>query len=173
MGGPALRAVLLRCMVCLPEVRNLPIPLTFEQQRPQYRPVGTANSVRLCLISNMGICPPPAATLVGRGGNPFGVDKITTMIYYMPIGGERMKVNITLNDELLEKIDKKADDMFMSRSGFIALSCTEKLQNMEAIEMLGQMTAAFKAIAATGTVDEETQVKIGAIVELFDGIYGR
>lgn len=84
-----------------------------------------------------------------------------------------MKVNITLNDELLEKIDKKADDMFMSRSGFIALSCTEKLQNMEAVEMLGQMTAAFKAIAATGTVDEETQVKIGAIVELFDGIYGR
>ena len=84
-----------------------------------------------------------------------------------------MKVNITLNDELLEKIDKKADDMFMSRSGFIALSCTEKLQNMEAIEMLGQMTTAFKAIAATGTVDEETQVKIGAIVELFDGIYGR
>ena len=84
-----------------------------------------------------------------------------------------MKVNITLNDELLEKIDKKADDMFMSRSGFIALSCTEKLQNMEAIELLGQMTAAFKAIAATGAVDEETQMKIGGIVELFDGIYGR
>lgn len=84
-----------------------------------------------------------------------------------------MKVNITLNDDLLEKIDKKADEMFMSRSGFVALCCTEKLQNMEAIEMLGQMTAAFKSIALKGTVDEETQLKINAIVELFDGIYGR
>lgn len=84
-----------------------------------------------------------------------------------------MKVNITLNDDLLEKIDKKADEMFMTRSGFVAMCCTKELQNMEAVEMLGQMTVAFKAIAAKGTLDEETQLKIGAIVELFDGIYGR
>lgn len=83
-----------------------------------------------------------------------------------------MKVNVTINDELLAKIDKKSDEMFMSRSGFISLACSEKLQSLEAVELLAEMTAAFKAIAVQGAVDEDTVAKLEVLLSVFKGIYG-
>lgn len=83
-----------------------------------------------------------------------------------------MKINITVNDELLAQIDKKSDEMFMSRSGFIALACTEKLQSMQAVEMLEQMTSAFKTIAVKGTVDDEVVQQLDLLQATYNAIYG-
>lgn len=39
-----------------------------------------------------------------------------------------MKVGITLDKNLLERIDSCANDNYMSRSGFISLACTQFLK---------------------------------------------
>lgn len=67
-----------------------------------------------------------------------------------------MKINITLNDELVSRIDNYADNNYMSRSGLISLACTQFLNAYEVTNSLIEMTLAVKKIADTGKLDKET-----------------
>lgn len=40
-----------------------------------------------------------------------------------------MKINISIDDDLLKNIDDYADSHYMSRSGFISFACVQHLQN--------------------------------------------
>lgn len=68
-----------------------------------------------------------------------------------------MKINITMNDELLERVDKYAKENYTTRSGLISLACVQYLNQQEATNAIQLMAAAMQRIAASGKIDEETQ----------------
>lgn len=68
-----------------------------------------------------------------------------------------MKVNITLDDELMHRVDQYADENYMSRSGFISLACVQYLNTQEAFRLVKQMSVTLKKIAEDGAVDAETR----------------
>ena len=66
-----------------------------------------------------------------------------------------MKINISIDDALIQRVDAYADANYMSRSGFISLACAQYLNQNEALISLGEMANAFKKMAETGTITDE------------------
>lgn len=71
-----------------------------------------------------------------------------------------MKLNITLNDELVQRLDAYAERNYLSRSGLISQSCTQFLNAQELTLAMTDLSLSIKKIADTGEVDEETKKKI-------------
>lgn len=71
-----------------------------------------------------------------------------------------MKVQISLDDALMSRIDSYADSNYMSRSGLISLACTQFLNSADMIRAVCEMSLAMQKIADKGEVDEETQKKL-------------
>jgi len=71
-----------------------------------------------------------------------------------------MKINITMNDELLERLDKHAKEQYTTRSGLIAHACTQYLNQLESMQMIRMMSRAMQRIAESGTIDEETKQQL-------------
>lgn len=67
-----------------------------------------------------------------------------------------MKVNITLDDELLKRVDNYADRNYLSRSGLISLALTQFLNSNEMILAVKDMAFSMRKIADTGVVDHDT-----------------
>lgn len=70
------------------------------------------------------------------------------------------KVQITLDDELLKRIDTYADDNYMSRSGLMTLAATQFLNVNEVTKAIVSLNAAMQKIADTGAVDDETRKEL-------------
>ena len=51
----------------------------------------------------------------------------------------------------------------ISRSGFLALASSQYLNQLEMVSALKDMSVAFKKIAQTGIVDDETMEKLEAV----------
>lgn len=71
-----------------------------------------------------------------------------------------MKVNITLDDELMKRLDDYADRNYMSRSGLMSLAVTQYLNTNEMILAVKDMALCMRKIADTGTVDHETMEQL-------------
>ena len=67
-----------------------------------------------------------------------------------------MKVNITLDDELLQRADDYADRNYMSRSGLLSLALTSFLNSNEMMLAIRDMSVSIRKIADQGTVDDDT-----------------
>lgn len=65
------------------------------------------------------------------------------------------KLGITLDDELLERMDNVADSLYMSRSGFISLCVSEYLLKDEALLALNNLSSAMQNIAKSGFIDDD------------------
>ena len=76
------------------------------------------------------------------------------------------KINISIDDELLQKIDVLAEDNFTSRSGFISMGMNEFVKGKEVLSAIKSMSASFAKIATNGTVDEETKKELEAFAKL-------
>lgn len=70
------------------------------------------------------------------------------------------KVQISIDDELLERLDKYAENNYMSRSGFIALACNNYLSSVEALSLIRSLDMAMRKIADTGVIDFEAQKQL-------------
>lgn len=68
-----------------------------------------------------------------------------------------MKAQITLDDELMRRIDSYADENYMTRSGFISLACVQYLNQQEVTRLVKQMSITLQKIAETGNVDTDTR----------------
>ena len=66
------------------------------------------------------------------------------------------KVNISINDDLLSRLDNFADENYTSRSGLITTALTEYLNSREMILLVKNLSLAIGKIAETGEVDDET-----------------
>ena len=71
-----------------------------------------------------------------------------------------MKVNVTLQDELVSRIDNFADENYMSRSGFLTLVAVQYLNTQDTMRLIRDMSLAMRKIADTGTVDSEVMAQL-------------
>lgn len=71
-----------------------------------------------------------------------------------------MKVQITLDDALMERVDAYADENYMSRSGLLSLAVTQYLNAAEVTKVIKEMAVCMRKIADNGTVDHETMEQL-------------
>ena len=70
------------------------------------------------------------------------------------------KIQISIDDDLLNRLDRYADENYMSRSGLITLASTQFLNSAAVTIALMDMSLAMRKIADTGTVDHETMQQL-------------
>lgn len=71
-----------------------------------------------------------------------------------------MKVQVSLDDELVNRIDSYADANYMSRSGLISYATTQFLNQSDVIMAIKNISLAMSKIADTGNIDEETMQQL-------------
>lgn len=67
-----------------------------------------------------------------------------------------IKVNISIDDELLKRADEAADRNFMTRSGIIQVALNQYLLQDDITRSVKSMAVSMRKIADTGKVDKET-----------------
>lgn len=82
------------------------------------------------------------------------------------------KVQITLDDELLKKVDDFANENFMTRSGLVSVAVNDYINAKEVGNLIKNMSIAVKKIAETGNIDDETMSQIEDFEKLTRLIYG-
>lgn len=70
------------------------------------------------------------------------------------------KINISIDDNLLERLDRVADSNYMSRSGLISMACAQYINSNEVIVAIKDMALCMHKIADEGTIDHETMERI-------------
>lgn len=70
------------------------------------------------------------------------------------------KINISIDDNLLERLDKVADSNYMSRSGLISTACAQYINSNEVIVAIKDMALCIRKISDEGTVDHETMEQL-------------
>ena len=71
-----------------------------------------------------------------------------------------MKVQVSLDDALMKRIDDYADENYMSRSGFITLATTQFLNSADVTKAIKDIAVCFRKIADTGEVDEQAREQL-------------
>ena len=71
-----------------------------------------------------------------------------------------MKLQISLNDELLARVDRYADDNYLSRSGLISQALVQFLNQYEYIAAVTDLSVSVRKLADTGKADADTLEKI-------------
>lgn len=77
-----------------------------------------------------------------------------------------MKVGITLDDNLLKRVDTYADENYMSRSGLISIALTQYLNSADATKAIKDLAISMRKIADTGKVDHDTMEHLEDIERL-------
>lgn len=70
------------------------------------------------------------------------------------------KIQISVDDELLKRMDTYADDNYMSRSGLITLAATQFLNANEVTKAIVSLNATMQAIKEAGNLDHETMEQL-------------
>lgn len=70
------------------------------------------------------------------------------------------KLNITINDDLLARAEKFAENQYMTKSGLVAVALREYLNAQELMPVLNSMKLAFDKIADSGELDEQTEKEL-------------
>lgn len=65
-----------------------------------------------------------------------------------------MRYNVNLSEDLIEKVDKKAASLYMSRSAFISMCLSERLQRDELLEQMPEMLSVIKDYGLTAREQE-------------------
>lgn len=71
-----------------------------------------------------------------------------------------MKVQITLDDALMERLDAYADENYMTRSGLVSLAVTQYLNANDVTKAVKEMAVCMRKIADNGIVDHETMKQL-------------
>ena len=70
------------------------------------------------------------------------------------------KVQISIDDELLAKIEVLADEMYISKSGFFSLAANQLVMQQYVGKAVKDMSFAIRKIADNGVIDEESQKQL-------------
>ena len=66
-----------------------------------------------------------------------------------------MKVQISVDDELMKRVDTFADENYMSRSTLFTIAVTQYVNQQDVTKAIKDMAIAMNKIADTGKVDHE------------------
>lgn len=83
------------------------------------------------------------------------------------------KVQISINDDLLARIDDCADNNYLSRSGLVSLACSQYLLQQEAQLLFRNMNNTLEKILERGIMDNETQREIEDITRICNLLQGK
>lgn len=72
----------------------------------------------------------------------------------------KVKVQITMEDDLLEMLDNYCDKNYMNRSVAISQAVSQVVMQQKLIDSLTDLTYAIKICSEKGEIDTETQTKI-------------
>lgn len=67
-----------------------------------------------------------------------------------------MKVQVSLDDKLMDRVDAYAKSNYMSRSVLISLATTEYLNHVDVISVIKDIGLCMRKIADNDSVDDET-----------------
>lgn len=67
-----------------------------------------------------------------------------------------MKLGITLDDKLAQRMDNFADENYMSRSGLISIAVSQYLNAAEVSRAIQDLAFSVRKIADKGEIDEAT-----------------
>lgn len=85
----------------------------------------------------------------------------------------KIKVQITVDEQLLNRIDSYADDHYTSRSGAFALGAENLLMQDELRQAIGRIADAFQRIAMTGNMSDEDRQQLAAFQLLASSMAGK
>jgi len=81
-----------------------------------------------------------------------------------------MKMQISLNDSLANRIDKFAKQNYLTRSGLITQACSTYLNQNEMAIAVKDLSIAMNKIADKGEIDSETREQLDDFMRLVDFI---
>ncbi len=58
-----------------------------------------------------------------------------------------MRININMPDDLVKKVDERAKQMFVSRSAYISMAMSQKVQSDDLLDVLPEMRAKLNQLA--------------------------
>lgn len=68
-----------------------------------------------------------------------------------------MKLQVSLDDELVSRIDNCAEKNYMSRSGFISQACVQFLNQTELVSSINRISLACQKVADSNELDEDSK----------------
>ena len=71
-----------------------------------------------------------------------------------------MKINISVNDDLVKKVDEFAEKNFLNRSAVFAMGANQLILQQSVPDALGQIALAMKKISESNEIDEESKKKL-------------
>lgn len=78
----------------------------------------------------------------------------------------KVKVNVTIDEGLLERIDEYAEDNFITRSGLVQLAMSQFLTANEATKALVEISLSLKKIAQSGSFSEDDLRRLQGLEQL-------
>jgi len=76
-----------------------------------------------------------------------------------------MKLSISLNDELVAKVDEIAKSNYMTRSGLISVATLNYLNQLQVAEKMSDMNRIMTKLVEKGMLDEEDTRNLGQLVD--------
>lgn len=58
-----------------------------------------------------------------------------------------MRININMPDDLVKKVDERAKQMFVSRSAYISMAMSQKVQSDDLLDVLPEMRSKLNQLA--------------------------
>lgn len=84
-----------------------------------------------------------------------------------------MKVNVTLDDDLMRRIDEYSDENYMTRSGLVSLACTQFLNAADVTKAIRDIALSMRKIADSGVIDEESRKELEDFERISKMLVGR
>ena len=70
-----------------------------------------------------------------------------------------MKINITLDKELIEKIDAEASKKYVSRSAYIAFAVSQKIQSDNMLDNMPELMQTIRSAVELERANQDRQTK--------------
>lgn len=73
---------------------------------------------------------------------------------------ENVKINVSIKEELVKRLDAYAERNYLSRSGLVSLALTNYLNSVELVSCVTDMAVSMRKIADNNYIDDETLEKL-------------
>lgn len=84
----------------------------------------------------------------------------------------KVKVQITLEEDLLNQVDDYCDKNYMNRSWLISQSLVEVLNKQKMIDAIANISVSIRQVTESGAIDDDTRrefEKFEALCKIFMG----
>lgn len=88
-------------------------------------------------------------------------------------GGECMKVNMNIPDELLLQVDEMAKELYINRTSFFIMALSNYVSSLKFQSLMGFLSDAIQRLGTKGNNDEETMKEMEKLLYAIKMIQGK